>query len=100
MSNLTDGDLVSQLMVVCDECDETLDQFRLVTTEFELRAGADVFVQTFDKQLELGDEKGGNDAPSDGLLNPKVGWHTRRGRKERRRVRNQKQSKKDKREWF
>jgi hypothetical protein len=49
VSNLADGDLVSQLMVMCDECDETLDQFRLVATEFELGAGADVFVQTFDK---------------------------------------------------
>lgn len=51
MSNLTDGDLVSQLMVLCDECVEPLDQFRLVATEFELRTRANVIIQAFDKQL-------------------------------------------------
>ena len=70
MSNLTDGDLVSQLMVMCDECVEPLDQFRLVATEFELRTGANVIIQAFDKQLQLGDQKGGNDAPSDSLFYP------------------------------
>lgn len=70
MANLTDGDLVSLEMVLRNECVEPLDQFRLVATEFELRTGANVIIQAFDKQLQLGDEKGGNDAPSDGLLYP------------------------------
>jgi len=51
VSNLTDGDLVSQLMVSLNESNESMDQFWLVAAEFELWTRSDVFVQTFDKCL-------------------------------------------------
>lgn len=64
LTNLSNDDLISNLMVLDDKIGQPVDQLCFVASEFEMGSRSDSFVQTFDECLQLVDKKSRNDAPS------------------------------------
>lgn len=67
LTNLSNDDLISNLMVLDDKIGQPVDQLCFVASEFEMGSRSDSFVQTFDECLQLVDKKSRNDAPSNCL---------------------------------